>query len=201
MTLRHDQQPRTICGFGMTPVTSSSLVPTSTSNEFHTRSDELRARSRYAVQRVSHSCRRASRSFQIRSPTSLTLVPTSFALVPDSQLTVAINRGRTGNHRPRRAPQQRAEEKNSTALRYHVCRASVSHVQHTFLDNCGKGCGSHVIKYAQSVKLKAMCNVQVWRVDGLAKFAKKKSKKNLKKNVEKKTPDLTEKRIYKISKI
>ena len=31
----------------MTPVTSSSLVPTSTSNESHTRSDELRARSKF----------------------------------------------------------------------------------------------------------------------------------------------------------
>ena len=54
-----------ICDFGMTPVKSSSLVPTSTSNE----------------------------SFQIRSPTSVTLVPTSSALVPDSQFTVAIDRG------------------------------------------------------------------------------------------------------------
>ena len=63
--MRQDQPPRKICDFGMTPVTSSSLVPTSTSNESHTRSVELRARSRYAVQRVSHSFRRASRSFQI----------------------------------------------------------------------------------------------------------------------------------------
>ena len=54
----------------MTPVTSSSLVPTSTSNESHTRSVELHARSRDVVQRVSHSCRRASRSFQIRNSRS-----------------------------------------------------------------------------------------------------------------------------------
>ena len=93
VTSRHDQQPRTICGFGMTPETSSSLVPTSSSNESHTRSDEHPARSRYAVQQVSHSFRRPSRSFQIRSPTSLTLVSTSFALVPNSQRTVAINTG------------------------------------------------------------------------------------------------------------
>ena len=52
----------------MTPVTSSSLVPTLTSNESHARSDGLR-------------------SFQIRSPTSLTLVPTSSALVPNSPPT------------------------------------------------------------------------------------------------------------------
>ena len=52
----------------MTPATSSSLVPTSTSNESHTRSVELHARSRYAVQRVSHSFRRAPRSFQIHHP-------------------------------------------------------------------------------------------------------------------------------------
>ena len=31
-----------------------------------------------------------------------------------------------------------------------------------------KGCGSHIIKCVHSVKLKAMCNVQVWRVDGQA---------------------------------
>ena len=65
---RQDQQPKKICDFGMTPVTSSSLVPTSTSNESHTRSVELHARSRYAVQRVSHSFRRAPRSFQIHHP-------------------------------------------------------------------------------------------------------------------------------------
>ena len=68
--LRQDQQPRKICDFGMTPATSSSLVPTSISNESHTCSVELRARSRYAVQRVSHWCRRASRSFQIRNSRS-----------------------------------------------------------------------------------------------------------------------------------
>ena len=54
-------------------------------------------------------------------PTTLTLVPKSFALVPDSQPTIATNRG---HHRSQRAPQQGTEEKNSTALRYHVCRVS-----------------------------------------------------------------------------
>ena len=48
--LRQDQQPRKICDFGMTPVTSSSLVATCNVNQ----------------QRVSHSFRRAPRSFQIR---------------------------------------------------------------------------------------------------------------------------------------
>ena len=70
----------------MTPVTSSSLVPTSTSNESHTRSDELRARSN-----ESHTT--ASRSFQIHHPRVSHSCSTSFALVPDSQLTVAIDRG------------------------------------------------------------------------------------------------------------
>ena len=45
------------------------------------------------------------------------------------------------------------------------------------VDNCGKGCGSHIIKRVQSLKLKAMCNVQVWRVDGQARTRKKKQKK------------------------
>ena len=34
------------------------------------------------------------------------------------------DRQRTGDHRAQRAPQQGSEEKNSTALRYHVCRVS-----------------------------------------------------------------------------
>ena len=150
MTSRHDQQPRDNHATLESPPATSFLT-----------------RSNVNQQRVSHSCRRASRSFQIRSPTSLTLVSTNLALVPDSQLTVAITRGQATTVLSE-APQQGAKEKNSTALRYHVCRVPVSNVQHTFLDNCGKGCGSHIIKYAQSVKLKAMCNVQVWRVDGLA---------------------------------
>ena len=104
MTSRHDQQPRTICDFGVTtsnedsfqrqpPATSSryarsdELRARSTqSNESHTRSDELRARSRFA--------------------------------------THGRDQQRTGNHRAQRAPQKGAEEKNSTALRYHVCRVS-----------------------------------------------------------------------------
>ena len=96
--LRHDQQPTTICDFGMTPVTSSSLVPTSTSNESHTRVNELRARSRFA--------------------------------------THGRDQQRTGNHRAQRVPQQGAEEKNSTALRYHfavfllcVLRATFVHAR------------------------------------------------------------------------
>ena len=75
MTSRHDQQPRTICDFGMTPVTSSSLVPTSTSNESHTRSDEL------PLVPDTQSNESHTRSDELP------------ALVPDSALTVAINRG------------------------------------------------------------------------------------------------------------
>ena len=87
----------------MTPVTSSSLVPTSTSNESHTRVDKLRARSRFA--------------------------------------THGRDRQKTGNHRAQRAPQQGAEEKNSTALRYHVCRVSALCLARLFvLDTLAMGC-------------------------------------------------------------
>ena len=81
----------------MTPVTSSSLVPTSTSNESHTRSDELRARSRYAVQRVSHSFRRASRSFQIRKSRSRS---TEDRQPPCSASTTTRSRGKELNGAP-----------------------------------------------------------------------------------------------------
>ena len=74
------------------PATSSSLVPTTTSNESHTRSDELPAR-------------------------------------PDSQLNefhIRFNellaRSRFATHG--RDQKKKTEEKNSTALRYHVCRVS-----------------------------------------------------------------------------
>ena len=104
MTSCHDQQARKICDFGMTPVTSSSLVPTSTSNESHTRSVELRARSKFTT----HESHTRADELRARS---------RFA-------THGRDRQRTGNHRARRAPQQGAEEKNSTARRYHVCRVS-----------------------------------------------------------------------------
>ena len=121
--------------FASRPATKENLrLRNDSSNEFLTRSNVNQ-------QRVSHSFRRAPRSFQIRSPTSLTLVPTSFALVPNSPptsrshsfrrararsrfATHGRDQQRTGNHRAQRAPQQGAEEKNSTALRYHVCRVS-----------------------------------------------------------------------------
>ena len=102
VTLRHDQQPRTICDFGMTPITSSSLVPTSSSNESHTRSDELRARSKFTTHE-SHSCERASRSLQIRNSRSRS---TEDRQPPCSTSTTTRSRG------------------NSTALCYHVCRVS-----------------------------------------------------------------------------
>ena len=99
----------------MTPVTSSSLVPTSTINESHPRSDEFRARSRYEIQRdshpfqihyprVSHSWRRDSRSFQTRNSRSRS---TEDKRPPCSASTTTRSRG-----------------KNSTALRYHVCHVS-----------------------------------------------------------------------------
>ena len=88
----------------MTPVTSSSLVPTSTSNKSHTRSDELRARSKFTT----HESHTRVDELRARS---------KFA-------TQGRDQQRTSNHRAQRAPQQGAEEKNSTALRYHVCRVS-----------------------------------------------------------------------------
>ena len=97
VTSCHDQQARKICDFGMTPVTSSSLVPTSTSNESHTRSVELRARSRYTVQRVSHSFRRASRSFQIRNSRSRS---TEDRQPPCSASTTTRSRGKEINGAP-----------------------------------------------------------------------------------------------------
>ena len=74
---------------------------------------------------------------------SLTLVSTSFALGPDSQLH-GPDRQRTDNHRAQRAPQQGAEEKNSTVLRYHVCRVSaVSCAQGMTFCSTQKGCATH----------------------------------------------------------
>ena len=98
MTSCHDQQARKICDFGMTPVTSSSLVPTSSSNESHTRSVELRARSKFTThERVSHSCRRASHSFQIRKPRSRS---TEDRQPPCSASTTTRSRGKELNGAP-----------------------------------------------------------------------------------------------------
>ena len=134
----------------MTPVTSSSLVPTSTSNESHTRSDELRARSRYEVQRVSHLCRRASRSLQIRNSRSRS---TEDRQPPCSASTTTRNK---------------EKELNGAPLPCLPCFCSVSCAQGMTFCSTLKGCGSHIIKCVHSVKLNAMCNVQVWRVDGQA---------------------------------
>ena len=111
MTSCHDQQARKSCDFGMTPVTNSSLVLSSSAlvpdtqfNESHTRSDELRARSKFTT----HESHTRVDELRARS---------RFA-------THGRDRQRTVNHRAQRAPQQGAEENNSTALRYHVCRVS-----------------------------------------------------------------------------
>ena len=81
----------------VSPVTSSSLVPTSTSNESHTRSDELRASSKFTTPRVSHSCRRAPRSFQIRNSRSRS---TEDRRPPCSASTTARIRGKELNGAP-----------------------------------------------------------------------------------------------------
>ena len=73
-------------------------------------------------------------------------------------------------------------------VRYHVCRVSVSNAQHTFLDNCGKGCGSHIIKYVQYVK---QCIRMAWMVrhkhsNKKKEIREKKKEKKKKKKHEKK---------------
>ena len=89
---------------------------------------------------LSHHQQRLSHLFQRRPETSSTLVPTSFPLVPDSQPTVAIIRG-TSDQRAQRAPQQGTEEKDSTALRHHVCRLSAQCPARYFvLDTCDGLC-------------------------------------------------------------
>ena len=85
-----------ICDFGKTPVTSSSPVPTSTSNESHTRSDELRSFQIHHP-RVSHSCRRASPSFQIRNSRSRS---TEDKQPPCSASTTTRSRGKELNGAP-----------------------------------------------------------------------------------------------------
>ena len=148
--LRHDQQPRTICDFGMTPVTSSSLVPTSTSNESDTRSVELRARSRYAVQRVSHSFRRASRSFQIHHPRvshSCRRASRSF------QVRNSRSRSTEDKQPPCSAStttRNRGKEFNSAPLPCLQCFCTVSCVQGMTFCSTLKGCASHRCHCAKS---------------------------------------------------
>ena len=112
--------------------------------------------------------------FDVNQQRVFPLVPTSFPLAPEIRQRVSHSLiARADRTKDERCSVQQSSttqpgQADSATLRYHVCRASVSNVQHTFLDNCGKGCGSHTIKCVQSVKLEAMCNVQVWRVDGQA---------------------------------
>ena len=114
------------------PATSSSLVPTSTSNESHTRCVELRARSRYAVQRVSHSCRRASRSFQIRNSRSRS---TEDRQPPCSASTTT---------------RSRRKELNGAPLPCLPCFCSVSCAQGMTFCSTLKGCASHRCHCAES---------------------------------------------------
>ena len=106
----------------------------------------------------SHHQQRVPYSFQRQPATSLTLVPTSFPLAPGTQPDESHTRSdelrarsrfathgrdhqRTSNQRAPRAPQQGAEEKNSTALRYHVCRVfALCPARHFVLDTCDGLC-------------------------------------------------------------
>ena len=142
--LRQDQQPRKICDFGMIPVASSPLVPTSTSNESHTRCVELRARSRYAVQRVSHSFRRASRSFQIHH--SCRRASRSFQ----------IRNSRSRSTEDRQPPcsastttRSRGKELNGAPLPCLPCFCFVSCAQ-SMTSSTLKGCASHRCHCAKS---------------------------------------------------
>ena len=135
----------------MTPVTSSSLVPTSTSNESQTRSVELHARSRYAVQRVSHTFRRTPRSFQIHNPRvshSCRRASRSF------QIRNSWSRS-TEDKRP---PQQGSEEKNSTALRYHVCRVSALRPARNFRSRSNQTMGCvHILRQCTTMTENKCC--------------------------------------------
>ena len=134
----------------MTPVTSSSLVPTSTSNESHTRSDELRARSRCAVQRVSHSFRRAPRSFQIHHPRvshSCRRASRSFQ----------IRNSRSRSTEDRQPPcsastttRSRGKELNGAPLPCLPCFCSVSCAQGMTFCSTLMGCASHGFHCAKS---------------------------------------------------
>ena len=180
--------------FASRPATKDNLrLWNDSSNEFLTRSNVKQ-------QRVSHSFRRAPHSFQIRSPTSVTLVPTSFVLVPnspptsltlvstsfalgpDSQLTVAIDRGQAttvlSEHHNK---EQRKRTQRRSATMFAVPTRNT-----VFLTTMEKGCGSHIITCVHSVKLKAMCHVQVWRVDGQTQTKNEKKNGKKKRNLKKK---------------
>ena len=166
--------------FASRPASKENLrLRNDSSNEFLTRSNvnqqrishsfvELLARSRYAVQRVSHSFRRAPRSFQIHHPRvshSCRRASRSFQ----------IRNSRSRSTEDRRPPcsasttaRIRRKELNGAPLPCLPCFCSVSCAQGMTFCSTLKGCGSHIIKCVHSVKLKAMCNVQVWRVDGQA---------------------------------
>ena len=151
-------------------LSSSTLVPDTQSNESHTRSDELRARSKFTT----HESHTRVDELRARS---------RFA-------THGRDRQRTGDHRAQRAPQQGSEEKNSTTLRYHVCRVSALCPARNFRSRSNQTMGC---AHTDVIVLKAMCNVQVWHVDGVwlkqkrIKETRKKKETRNKKQENKKT--------------
>ena len=159
----------------MTPVTSSSLVPTSTSNESHTRSVELRARSRYAVQRVSHSFRRASRSFQITHPRVSTRVDELRAR--SRFATHGRDRQRTGQPpcSASTTTRSRGKELNGAPLPCLPCFCSVSCAQLSFTLEPDNGLCAHMdertcirvitVDVTSSVQAENKCSaVAMWMV-------------------------------------
>ena len=103
-------------------------------------------------------------------PTSLTLVSTSFALVPDSQLTVAIDRGQATtvlSEHHKKEQRKRTQRRSAT-----ICAVFLLCVLRARYDLSldTKGLCVHI----DVIVLEAMCNVQVWRVDGQAQTKKEK---------------------------
>ena len=73
-------------------------------------------------------------------------------------------RGEKGERRKgerRKGERRKGERRKGQKKKERKGRKRVSNAQHSFLDNCGKGCGPHIIKHAQSVK---QCARMAWMV-------------------------------------
>ena len=155
---------------------SSTLAPDTQSNESHTRSDDLRARSKLAT----HESHTRVDELQARS---------RFA-------THGRDQQRTGNHRHRaqRAPQQGLEEKNSTALRNHVCRVSALCPARNFRprSNQTMGCATHHAMSGRAYESSLSMSRLVYKLNASASAVamwmvrhkhKRKNTKNTEKNI------------------
>ena len=75
---------------------------------------------------------------------------------------------KTKKQKTEKKKRKKQEKKTHRKTKCLPCFCSVSCAQGMTFCSTLKGCGSHNIKCVHSVKLKAMCNVQAWRVDGQA---------------------------------